>query len=135
MSPLFSPDWMTALASAWNGDHQMLENLTEAGFDAIICFGYIGGLQPLGYLEIHNGAVVNAGGYNGQQPDWDLRASRENWQLWLTEGFGLKRLGFSTATGRLRFIAGNYRQMIRNPALARPFLRVFELMSEVETRW
>ena len=135
MQPLFSAAWMEALAAAWNADGKMLENLTENSFDAEIGFGFIGDDRPTGYLKISGGAVVVAGLHGHQTLDWDLRASRENWQLWLTEGFGLKRLGFTTTTGKLRFVKGNYRQMIRNPSMARPFLRVFELMGEVDTDW
>jgi len=135
MHTLFSTIWMEALAAAWNADDKMLHNLTENGFDAEIGFGFIGADRPIGYLKISGGAVVLAGLYGHQTLDWDLRASPENWRLWLTEGFGLKRLGFTTATGKLRFVTGNYRQMVRNPSLARPFLRVFELMAAVDTDW
>jgi len=135
MHTLFSAAWMEALAATWNADEKMLNNLIESGFNAEIGFGFIADERAMGYLKINNGAVVFAGLCGQQTLEWDLRASPENWQLWLTEGFGLKRLGFTTATGKLRFVRGNYRQMIRNPSLARPFLRVFELMGEVETAW
>jgi len=135
MHPLFSAAWMETLAAAWNTDGKMLDNLMENGFDAEIGFGFTDHQRPSGYLKISGGAVTVAGLHGHQSLDWDLRASEENWQLWLTQGFGLNRLGFATATGKLRFVKGNYRQMIRNPSMARPFLRVFELMGEIDTDW
>lgn len=135
MPRVFSAPWMKSLADAWNGDGKMVDDLTKVGFDGNIGFGYIDGERPRGFLEVRQGKVVNAGDYIAQELDWDLRAKPEDWQLWMTEGFGLARLGFTTATGRLRFVAGNYRQMVRNPALARPFLRIFELMAAIETDW
>ena len=135
MYPLFSAAWMEALATAWNTDGQMLENLIESNFDAEIGFGFIDDDRPIGYLKISSGAVVVAGLHGHQTLDWDLRASHENWRLWLTEGFGPNRLGFTTATGKLRFVKGNFRQIVRNPSMARPFLRVFELMGSLDTDW
>ena len=135
MPRVFSAPWMKSLSDTWNSDSKMVENLSKVGFDANIGFGYIDGDRPRGFLEVRQGKVVNAGDYIAQSLDWDLRAKPEDWRLWMTEGFGLTRLGFTTATGRLRFVEGNYRQMVRNPALARPFLRIFELMAEIETEW
>lgn len=135
MTAVFSAPWMNDLASAWNGDPKMVDDLRRVGFDAGIAFGFIGEDRPRGFMEVRQGQVLKAGAYIGQELDWDLRAKPEDWRLWLTEGFGLKRLGFTTATGRLRFVTGNYRQMVRNPALARPFLHIFELMADIETDW
>jgi len=62
-----------------------------------------------------------------------LRASPENWQLWLKEGFGLSRFGPAVAMKKLQFAVGNYRQMIRNSSLSHPSLEHFELMRKIST--
>ena len=99
MATLFSEPWMQALADAWNADQAMRADLGEHAFDACIGFGYKDQPRAAGYLEVRSGRVVHAGAYSGQALDWDLRAAQDDWRLWLTEGFGLKRLGFTTATG------------------------------------
>lgn len=84
-------------------------------------------------ITIISGKVTNGSAYAGESLDWDLRASRENWQLWLKEGFGLSRLGPVVAMKKLQFAVGNYRQMIRNPSLSHPFLQHFLLMRKIST--
>ena len=84
-------------------------------------------------ITIISGKVTNGSAYAGESLDWHLRASPENWQLWLKEGFGLSRLVPAIVTKKLQFTMGNYRQMIRNPSLSHPFLQHFELMRKIST--
>jgi hypothetical protein len=86
---------------------------------------------PRGLLVIANGLAAHAGRYDGGALDWDLRAHPDKWRSWIESGFGITRLGPAVATGTLEFVSGNYRQMIRNPALSHPFLHHFELMSTI----
>lgn len=131
MGELFSHAWMQALQSKWNADPEIVDPLNKAGFSARIAYGYKGNDLPLGMLVIENGTVVYAGIYIDGPLDWDLRAEPANWQQWIKDGFGLTKLGPAVATGALHFAKGNYRQMIRNPALSHPFLHHFRLMSEI----
>lgn len=133
MAKLFSDNWMAAFAELWNADEEMVANLGEAGFSATIGFGCKGEDQPRGVVEVIDGRIAYAGGHNGQVPDWDMRADIADWKEWISKGFGLDKLGISVASGRLDFETGDYRRMIRNPNLAKPFLRHFELMSQLKT--
>lgn len=135
MARLFSDEWMKAFAERWNADREMVDNLTDAGFSSTIGFGCSGDEKPAGIVEVKNGRVMYAGEFQGQALDWDMRADLEAWQEWLTEGFGFEKLGVSVATGKLNFVAGDYRQMIRYPNMAKPFLRHFELMGELKTEF
>jgi hypothetical protein len=36
------------------------------------------------------------------------------------------------ATGKLKFVVGDYRRMIATPSMAGPFLRSFEVMGKTE---
>jgi hypothetical protein len=135
MAKLFSHEWMYELADRWNADTDMVDNLAQAGFCASIGFGLKGDEHPSGVIEVKDGRVQYAGAYEGQEPDWDLRAEPQDWREWLENGFGLDKLGVAVASGRLSFVTGDYRQMIRNPSLARPFLRNFELMSQLKTEY
>lgn len=131
MKILFSAPWMKQLQELWNANSDIVEPLADAGFSARIAYGFKGENNALGMLVIENGVVTRAGEYDGSELDWDLRAAPEKWLTWIEGGFGLTKLGPAVATGALQFASGNYRQMIRNPALANPFLHHFELMADI----
>ena len=131
MNELFSTAWMSELQNRWNASEEIVVPLAEAGFSARIGYGFKGDENPHGLLVIENGVVTHAGEYDGGPLDWDLRADPDTWFEWINGGFGLTKLGPAVATGALQFVTGNYRQMIRNPALANPFLHHFSLMHEV----
>ena len=133
MSQLFSDTWMNDLKNAWNNDPSVYGPLEKANFSANIAYGFKGEDKPRGQITIVNGMVTHGAAYAGESLDWDLRASPQNWSLWLKEGFGLSRLGPAVAMKKLQFAVGNYRQMIRNPSLSHPFLQHFELMRKIST--
>jgi len=135
MTKIFSDSWMQAFASEWNKDKEMIEKLSEAGFTSIIAFGYTGDDIPQGIVEVKNGEIIYAGDFQSQHLDWDLRADMDAWKEWLTEGFGFNKLGVAVSSGKLQFVTGDYRQMIRNPNMAGPFLRHFELMAKLDTEF
>ena len=103
MSELFSEGWMQQLQDKWNASTDITTPLADAGFSARIAYGFKGEEKPRGMLVIENGVVNQAGGYDG-----------------------------AVATGALQFATGNYRQMIRKPSLANPFMHHFKLMQEIE---
>lgn len=135
MNKLFSKAWMEAYAQDWNRDEDMARALADAHFDGVIGYGYIGEDKPRGVVHVVNGNVVYAGAHNAEALDWDLRARLEDWEDWLTKGFGIAKLGISVSAGKLKFLKGDYRRMVRNPALAGPFLRNFEVMARVHTEF
>jgi len=132
MPALFSAEWTKELAQLWNADKQMLEDLGKISFDSTIGFGFINETNPRAVLHVRKGKVEEVAGFQGEPLEWDLRAASSDWRTWLREGFGLPKLGVATATGKLKFLHGNYRQMVRTPSMARPFLRVFELMGQIK---
>lgn len=131
MSELFTEGWMKQLQERWNATSEITRPLGEANFSARIAYGFKGDEQATGMLVIEDGVVVNAGDYDGGELDWDLRADADKWAGWIEGGFGLTKLGPAVATGALEFATGNYRQMIRNPSLANPFLTHFQLMQDI----
>ncbi|MDH5632110.1 MAG: SCP-2 sterol transfer family protein [Gammaproteobacteria bacterium] len=133
MAKLFSEEWGEAFSAGWNADKDMVRGLAAEGFCANIAYGIDGEPSPRIVITVDNGRVVNASPFVGQPVNWDLRASLDNWRRWMIEGFGLANLGTAVAMKKLRFEQGDYRQMIRNPGLAKPFLRHFEVMSRVKT--
>ena len=135
MARLFSDAWMNALGSAWNKDAKMTQNLEKVHFDSNIGYGYKDEEKPRAVLVVRDGKVVHAGAYTDQELNWDLRADLASWENWLTTGFGLARLGKATTTGELKFVTGDYRQMVKNIKLSVPFLRHLDLMGELETEF
>lgn len=131
MSELFSEAWMKALKDKWNKTPKVHEPLQKAGFTARIGYGFKGEPQARGVLTVVNGMVIDATVMDGGELDWDLRASKENWNTWITNGFGLAKLGPAIATNSLEFAKGNYRQMISNPSLSSPFLLHFGMMADI----
>lgn len=131
MSGMFSDAWMKELQAKWNASEDIVVPLAEASFTARIAYGFKGEDAARGMLVIENGVVSMAGAYDGGALDWDLRATPEKWRSWIDGGFGLTKLGPAVATGALQFACGNYRQMIRNPSLANPFLHHFDLMQQI----
>jgi hypothetical protein len=135
MSELFSESWINSLGDEWNNDPLIVEPLNKAGFSSKISYGFIGDEHPKCLLDIVNGKIVNASLYQDEIIDWDLRADKKNWEKWISKGFGLTKLGPAVATRSLQFAQGDYRQMIRNPLLSRPFLRHFVLMTKLGTSY
>ncbi len=131
MSELFSEAWMQQLQERWNASTEVTTPLAKAEFSARIAYGFKGDDAATGLLVIENGLVTGAGAYDGGALDWDLRAAPEKWVGWIEDGFGLTKLGPAVATGALQFATGNYRQMIRNPSLANPFMHHFSLMQGI----
>jgi len=135
MAKIFSDTWMQAFAKLWNADKEMIEKLSEANFTAVIGFGFTRDDMPVGIVEVKDGAIIYAGDFKSQTIDWDIRANMDAWEEWLTKGFGFNKLGVAVSSGKLQFLAGDYRQMIRNPNMAGPFLRHFELMEKLDTEF
>lgn len=132
-SKLFSNEWMAELAGLWNSDPKMTKNLAKADFSAYIGYGFTGEENPRGFIYVDGGKVVAEGVWDGEDLNWDLRASRDSWKKWLKEGFGLLRLGKAVTSGELKFNKGDYRVMVSNVKLSIPFLRHLELMAEIKT--
>lgn len=135
MARLFSEEWIKMLAQAWNSDPDLVNPLSDAQFSANIAYGFDNEHAPRVVIAVVNGKVIAAGSFAGQKLNWDLRASLDNWQHWMIDGFGLTSLGTAVAMQKLKFLQGDYRKMIRNPMLAKPFLRHFELMQTINTEF
>ncbi|EFC35372.1 predicted protein, partial [Naegleria gruberi] len=86
--------------------------------------------QPKTVLIIKEGSVVDAKVYEGEELDWDIRCSEDNWKHYMVKGMGMSQLASGYAMGWLKFIKGDYFSMIKNPRMIGPFIKSFELMSK-----
>ena len=131
MAALFSDDWMVDFGNAWNDEKDLGDALAKIAFNSTIGYGFEGEDKPRGFNKVENGYVVSAGGYNGEALNWDLRASATDWEKWCQKGLGMVSLGMAYTTGKLKFKVGDYGAMIKNPAMAGPFIKSFSVMGTV----
>ena len=128
----FTRDWVETFAHKWNHDTAMMEPLAQIGFSAVVGLGYSNREEPSVLLEILNGKILRAGLYQkaAQLPAlaWDLRALPEQWLLWQRTPLTLSTVSLAVQNQQLRFKVGDYRQLIRTPGLAQPFLRFFKIL-------
>jgi len=131
MSELFSAEWVMAFGEAWNAEADLGPALAKIGFNSVIGYGYDGEDAPRGFLQVENGFVTMAGGYTDQDLSWDLRASEADWNKWCDKGLGMMALGVAYTRRKLKFQVGDYGAMIKNPAMAGPFIKSFTVMGSV----
>lgn len=131
MAALFSDDWMVDFGNAWNDEKELGDALAKISFNSIIGYGFDGEEKARGFIKVENGYVVEAGAYDGQILNWDLRASPADWEKWCVNGIGMMALGLAYTSGKLKFKVGDYGAMIRNPAMAGPFIKSFTAMGTV----
>lgn len=131
MAELFSPEWMQAFGERWNAEPELAEALAKIHFNSVIGYGFEDAPDPIGVLAIVDGRVTDAGAYNGQPLNWDLRADRQHWQNWMTKGLNMMGLSMAYMTRNLQFRVGDYTAMIKDPRMAAPFIKSFAAMSKV----
>ena len=131
MAQLFSDEWINALKDAWNGDPEVSDKLAEINFNSVITCGFKGDDKPLCVFVVENGKAVSAGLYNGETADWDMRATPENWDKWIKKPLTMTSMGMAFATGKLKFVEGDFKAMIKNPSMAVPFVKSFGLMAKI----
>ncbi|MEN8167575.1 MAG: SCP2 sterol-binding domain-containing protein [Pseudomonadota bacterium] len=131
MAQLFSDEWMNQLKDAWNADPDVKDKLAEIGFNSVITCGFKGDDKPLGVFVVENGECVRAGDYDGEEMDWDMRASRGDWMKWVEKGIGMAGMGTAFAMGKLKFLKGDFKGMIKDPRMAGPFVKSFGLMNKI----
>jgi putative sterol carrier protein len=129
--PLFSDAWMKQLMDAWNGEPEVKDALAAINFNSMIACGFKGEDKPRGVFVVENGVCVRAGDYAGENPDWDMRADKSDWMKWVEKGIGMTGLGMAFATGKLKFLKGDYMAMIKDPRMAGPFVKSFGLMQRI----
>lgn len=134
MAKLFSDAWINELKDAWNNDPEVSDKLADIDFCSKIACGYKGDHQPTCIFIVENGKAISAGPYDGQEPDWDMRASASDWMKWVETPLSMTGMGMAFTTGRLKFEAGDFKAMIKTPSMAGPFVKSFTLMNKIGAR-
>lgn len=131
MLKLFDSAWMNKYKEEWNKDPYLAKPLNELKFSSTIGYGFPDEEKPRGCIIIKDGYVVEAGDYQNQPLNWDLRAKENHWLEWIQREVGSTGLGLAYTTGKLKFVEGDYKSMIRNPSMASPFIKSFSAMSRI----
>ena len=97
----------------------------------MIGYGFPGDDGPRGVLTVENGQAVSAGAYEGQEMNWDIRASEDQWKKWIAKPPGMMGLGMAFTSGKMKFKVGDYSAMIKDPRMAGPFIKSFSVMGKV----
>jgi hypothetical protein len=129
MADLFSDEWMKSYMEAWNTEPDLSDALAKINFNSVIAYGFDDEEDPRGVINVEGGKAVDAGAYNGEEVNWDLRASPENWQKWMVKPPGMVGLGMAYTSRKLKFKVGDYAAMIKDPRMAGPFIKSFTAMS------
>ncbi len=132
MADLFSDAWMKAFMTEWNNEKDLADELAKINFNSNIAYGFDGEDQPRGILVIQNGKATDGGSYAGQTISWDLRATPDNWNKWVEKGLGMAGIGMAYVGGKLKFKVGDYASMIKDPRMAGPFVKSFNVMGRVK---
>lgn len=131
MSDLFSDDWMKGFKDEWNDEETLSGALAEINFNSNIGYGFPGDDGPKGVLIVENGKATSAGSYNGEELNWDIRASNDQWNKWMSKPPGMMGLGAAFTTRKMTFEVGDYGSMLKDPRMAGPFIKSFSVMSLV----
>ncbi len=131
MSALFSDEWMKGFMEQWNAESTLSDALAKIDFNSVIGYGVPEDDQPRGVLVVENGKAVSAGAYNGEELNWDIRASDAQWQKWISKPPGMMGLGLAFTSGKMKFVVGDYGSMLKDPRMAKPFIKSFSVMARV----
>ncbi len=131
MAVLFSEEWMKSYQNEWNNEADLSDALAKIDFNSVIGYGFKGDDKAIGYIKVEAGKVTEAGSYEGQELNWDLRADDANWNKWFKKELGMTGLGLAFTTGKLKFNVGDYKAMLKDPRMATPFIKSFSVMGRV----
>lgn len=134
MDNLFSSVWARKFVEEWNGESGLVNVLGTIRFSSVVAFGFLDEESPRLCLRIENGKAAELKSYNHLRVDWDVRGAPDLWQDWMKNPPGLMAIGMAYTRRSLQFRAGDYVAMVKNPAMATPFVRCLELMSRISSR-
>jgi len=73
---LFDDTWMKGFQEKWNAEPTLADALEKINFNSVIGYGFPGDDTCIGFINVENGHVTEAGVYDGRQLSWDMRAEQ-----------------------------------------------------------
>ncbi|TNF35019.1 MAG: SCP-2 sterol transfer family protein [Gammaproteobacteria bacterium] len=132
MSELFDEAWMKKYQMEWNKDNELKQQLKQISFSSIIGYGFPDEAAPRGCIIVENGEAIDAGPYRGENLSWDLRAKKNHWMDWLNREVGKASIGLAWSTGKLLFMEGDYKDLLKDPAMSFSFIKSFSIMARAQ---
>ena len=106
MAEICKSEWMNQLKDAWNNSSEVSGALAEIDFNSVIACGFQGDDKPTGFFVVEKGICTQAGDYDGQEVNWDMRADIESWLKSIASPLNMATMGVAVATGKLKFATG-----------------------------
>jgi len=131
MADYFTKDWMLRFKDEWNNEPGISDELGQIKFNSKIAYGFKDDAEPRAVIVVENGKVTEAGDYDGEETNWDLRADPEDWEKWFVNPPGMMTLGIAYTSRKLKFNRGDYAAMVKDPRMAGPFIKSFAVMGRV----
>ncbi|HED17544.1 MAG TPA: SCP-2 sterol transfer family protein [Gammaproteobacteria bacterium] len=131
MADLFSGEFMAVFMEEWNKEPDLADALSKIDFNSTIGYGFDGEDDPKGVLVIENGKAVKGEAFSGQELNWDLRCSEDQWKKWISKPPGMMGLGMAYTSRKIKFKVGDYGAMVKEPRMAGPFIKSFSVMGRV----
>lgn len=128
MVVLFSGEWLANFKEEWNLEPELSAALAKIGFSSVIAYGFEEESLPSAIVRVEKGMITTVSHVAPGQVNWDLRATAENWEELISNRLGAAGLSLAYATRRLKFKSGDYGAMIKDPRMARPFIKSFVVM-------
>ncbi len=132
MSELFDEQWMKKYQAEWNKDGEFKQQLKKIQFSSVIGYGFPDEARPRGCIIVENGEAIEAGVYNGENLGWDLRAKKNHWLDWLSREVGKTSIGLAWSTGKLLFVEGDYKELIKDPDMSFSLIKSFSVMGRTQ---
>jgi hypothetical protein len=105
MVEIFAEQWMRKFMDEWNKETELASELLNLNFNSTIAYGFAQDENPRGILVIKNGQAISGTAFDKQPCNWDLRASKESWQKWLSKPPGMMALGMAYTARELKSFA------------------------------
>jgi len=131
MADLFSGEFMATFMEEWNKEPELADALSKIAFNSTIGYGFDGDDDPKGVLVVENGRAVKGEAFSGQELNWDLRCSQDQWNKWIAKPPGMMGLGMAYTSRKIKFKVGDYGAMVKEPRMAGPFIKSFSVMGRV----
>jgi hypothetical protein len=129
MAELFSKEWVSNFMHQWNAEPDLIKPLEKAGFSSVIGYGFDKEDKPAAYVSIENGKITDAGLYEDQKLDLDVRCGKSLWKKWLKKPPGMVSMGMAFSAGKIKLKVGDFKAIMKDSRIGSSFIRSFTVMA------
>jgi len=130
MADLFSKEWLNNFMQQWNAESELIKPLEKARFTSVIGYGFDKEDKPTAYVSVENGKITEAGLYEDQQLDLDVRCGKSLWKKWIKKPPGMVSMGMAFSTGKIKLKVGDFKAIMKDSRIGSAFIRSFSVMAK-----